>query len=195
MEKDNEKVILTDDSGDKKYFTQIPNMIVNHSTAYEQSLYLIMKRVAGEFGSCYVSLNFLRKKMGVAKRTVNQTIETLLKREWIEEIDKKKVQGGYVRQFKIIDLWELNLCQYKSGTQMTTSNKSGTPVNGSGTQVTREVEPTCTQRRVNKEDIEEETKNSKNDYENIIACPMCNFAHDPKAECPKKPEDKRTLNL
>jgi len=58
-----------DKSGDKKYFTQIPNMIVNHSTAYEQSLYLVMKRLAGEGGSCYASLNFLAEKMGVHKTT------------------------------------------------------------------------------------------------------------------------------
>jgi len=54
---------IQDESGDRKYFTQIPNMIVNHSNAYEQSLYLIMKRIAGEHGTCYASLNTLAKMM------------------------------------------------------------------------------------------------------------------------------------
>ena len=107
-----ERIKLKDESGDKKYFTQIPNMIVNHSTAYEQSLYLIMKRVAGEHGSCWSSLNWLSKKMGVHKTTVSKTITKLLKRNWIKEVKAKKVQGGKVRQFVIVDLWSLNITEY-----------------------------------------------------------------------------------
>jgi len=102
-----------DESGDKKYFTQIPNMIVNHSTAYEQSLYLIMKRLAGEYGTCYASLNWLSKKMGVDKKTVSLTIGKLLKRKWIREASRKVVRGGKVRQFIIVDLWKLNTTNYE----------------------------------------------------------------------------------
>jgi DNA-binding MarR family transcriptional regulator len=104
---------IRDESGDRKYFTQIPNMIVNHSTAYEQSLYLIMKRLAGEGGTCYASLNWLSKKMGVDKKTVRITIDKLLKRKWIKEVEKKKVRGGKVRQFVIVDLWKLNIDNYE----------------------------------------------------------------------------------
>lgn len=132
-----EFVKIEDQSGDRKYFTQIPNMIVNHSTAYEQSLYLIMKRLAGEKGSCYASINWLSKKMGVAKRTVSQTIEKLLRRRWIKEIESKIVSGGEVRQFTIVDLWKLNLNNYEieGGTQMTTFGNGVEPLN-------TEVEPT-----------------------------------------------------
>ena len=155
-EEQNEKLNIGDESGDRKYFTQIPNMIVNHSTAYEQSLYLIMKRIAGESGSCYSSLNFLAKKMGVHKTTVSKTIEKLLVREWVKEVDKKKVQGGFTRQFIIIDLWELNLHQYKSGADVTTNEKSGAVVNGSGAHSDQEVELTATQRRTYKEERKED---------------------------------------
>ena len=114
---------IEDESGDRKYFTQIPNMIVNHSTAYEQSLYLIMKRLAGETGSCYASLNWLSKKMGAHRTSVSETINKLLKRKWIKEIEKKKVRGGQVRQFKIVDLWAINIKEYESASQTTTSRK------------------------------------------------------------------------
>ena len=131
MEKENK---IIDKSGDKKYFTQIPNMIVNHSIAYEQSLYLIMKRLAGEGGHCYASLNFLAKKMGVDKKTVSKTITKLLKRKWVEETDKTKVKGGYVRTFVIIDLWKLNMENYEGGVQVPTS-KGGSVEDGSGCQI------------------------------------------------------------
>jgi hypothetical protein len=116
-----EKFSIKDESGDRKYFTQIPNIIVNHSTAYEQSLYLIMKRLAGEHGSCWASLNWLSQKMGVHRTSVNETISKLLKRGWIKEVERKTVKGGKVRQFTIIDLWALNIKEYESASQMTTS--------------------------------------------------------------------------
>lgn len=123
-----------DKSGDRKYFTQIPNMIVNHSTAYEQSLYLVMKRLAGEEGACFASLNFLSEKMGVHKTTVSKTITKLLNRKWVKEIEKLKVRGGYVRQFIIVDLWAINIKEYESGANVT-SNRSGALVDGSGANI------------------------------------------------------------
>jgi len=126
------KIKIRDESGDRKYFTQIPNMIVNHSTAYEQSLYLIMKRLAGENGSCYASLNFLSKKMGIHKTTVSKTITKLLNRNWVKEAEKKQVRGGQVRQFIIVDLWKANIKEYESGAKMTTSTESGAVVDESG---------------------------------------------------------------
>jgi len=127
---------IIDRSEDKKYFTQIPNMIVNHSTAYEQSLYLIMKRISGEGGSCYASLNFLAKKMGVHKTTVSNIMEKLLKRKWIIETKKTKVKGGYTRTFIIIDLWPRNIKEYKlksGGAEMTTfCSGGGAVVDGGG---------------------------------------------------------------
>jgi len=122
---------IKDESGDRKYWTQIPNIIVNHSTAYEQSLYLIMKRTAGDEGVCFKSINTLAKNMGVDKKTVSKTIDKLLKRKWIEETEPKKVKGGKVRQFKIIDLWILNTAEYVSGRQIPT-HTSGRDIIGSG---------------------------------------------------------------
>ena len=128
------KFNLKNESGDKKYFTQIPNMIVNHSTAYEQSLYLIMKRLAGEGGRCYASLNFLSEKMGVDKKTVSKNIEKLLLRKWIVETNKTKARGGSLRTFIIIDLWRLNMDNYESGRQVSTL-KSGCQKDESGRQI------------------------------------------------------------
>jgi hemerythrin superfamily protein len=150
-----EKTKIIDKSGDKKYFTQIPNMIVNHSTAYEQSLYLIMKRLAGEGGSCYASLNFLSSKMGVHKTTVSKTITELLKRKWIEEIENKTVKGGKVRQFVVVDIWPRNIKEYESGAEMTTK-QGGASVDGSGAVVDGSGAQTDTKKSYKEEHIKEE---------------------------------------
>ena len=147
-----EKYKYIDNSGDKKYFTQIPNMIVNHSTAYEQSLYLIMKRLAGEGGSCYASLNFLAKKMGVDKKTISKTIAMLLKREWVIEAEKTKVRGGSTRTFTIIDLWPRNIKEYESGDVASTSNnkESGSVEDESGRQIPESGRQKDTSKKKNK---------------------------------------------
>ena len=147
-----EKIKIQDESNDRKYFTQIPNMIVNHSTAYEQSLYLIMKRIAGENGSCYASLNTLSEKMGVHKTTVSKTISKLLKRKWIKETDKVKVKGGSVRQFLIVDLWRLNIEEYESGANMTTI-RSGAVVDESGAVVDESGAKSDTKKNTEEEPI------------------------------------------
>lgn len=93
-----------------------------------------MKRLAGEQGSCFASLNYLSGKMGVHKTTVSKTISKLLTRNWIQEIDPVKVKGGMVRQFIIIDLWELNMREYESG-HLSTSYGSGANITRSGANI------------------------------------------------------------
>ena len=78
MKDDRFKII--DKSGDRKYFTIVPNYIVNHSTIYEQAIYLYMKRVAGEEGSCWESPKNIAKKLGIAPGTVRKYQKELVKR-------------------------------------------------------------------------------------------------------------------
>ena len=152
-----------DESGDKGHFTQIPNMIVNHSTAYEQSLYLIMKRLAGEGGQCFASMNFLAKKMGVDKKSVAKTIAKLLARKWIVETEKTKVRGGSVRTFVIIDLWKLNMDNYESGRQITTP-ESGSINRESGCNIPESGRKTDTKKINNKID-----NNNDEFFKNVAA--------------------------
>ena len=97
-----------DESGDKKYFSMIPHYIVNHSTVYEQSLYLVMKRIAGEEGTCWTSPSKLGKMMGgVSANTVRKYREKLIKRGWIKQIGKKGKTKS-IDEFVITNLWDLN---------------------------------------------------------------------------------------
>ena len=144
-----QEINIYDESGDRKYFTQIPNMIVNHSTAYEQSLYLIMKRLAGEHGSCFASLNWLSKKMGAHRISVTKTIKKLIERKWIKEIEPMKVKGGKVRQFTIIDLWALNIKEYESASQMPTF-QSASNIPRSASQITESASQIDTKKSYSK---------------------------------------------
>jgi hypothetical protein len=60
---------VRDESGDKQFFTIVPNFILNHSTATDQSLYLQLKRLAGDGkrNYCYPSVRHLKKQLGVGE--------------------------------------------------------------------------------------------------------------------------------
>lgn len=104
------KFKVHDESGDRKYFTIIPNYIVNHSTVYEQAIYLFMKRTAGETGTCWTSAQEIGKRLGCSRNTVVKYRNKLVKRGWIEVIGESK--RGNTNQsrveYRIVDLWELN---------------------------------------------------------------------------------------
>ena len=53
-----QEMIIQDRSGDKKYFTIVPNFILNHSSANDQALYMQMKRLAGDNGTCAVGYRY-----------------------------------------------------------------------------------------------------------------------------------------
>uniref|UniRef100_A0A6M3JV42 Putative DNA binding, helix-turn-helix domain containing protein n=1 Tax=viral metagenome TaxID=1070528 RepID=A0A6M3JV42_9ZZZZ len=140
-----------DNSGDKKYFAIIPYYIVNHSTAYEQSLYLVMKRLAGEKGTCYASLTDLAKRMGVARSTTHKTLQGIIERGWIKFLGKKPSKTHPSNEYEIVDLWGENLDYIKS----ITSQKKSPPDEQS-----QKKSPPDEQRRVHQVDTK------KNDIKN-----------------------------
>ena len=117
MEGGQNKFKIVDESGDRKYFSIIPNYIVNHSTALEQALYLNMKRIAGEHGTCWTSADTLGKKMGLSGNTVRKYRDMLVKRGWIKKVGERPVgrTSQLTNEYEIVDLWELNTKYYSEG--------------------------------------------------------------------------------
>lgn len=112
---------IHDESGDKKYFTLVPNYVLNHSSAIDQSLYLQMKRFAGENGKCTASKNTLMKKMGIGEKAFNKSLKYLLDHKWVEYsgISSVMTPGGVqnIKTYKIIDIWKQNVNFYEGGAE------------------------------------------------------------------------------
>ncbi len=109
-----------DKSGDKKYFTILPNYVLNHSSAIDQALYLQMKRIAGDDdGECSASMRYFRKQLGVGEKAINKSIKYLIDNEWITFIGQKgaKTKGGKqgVNTYVVNDLWQKNIEFYSKG--------------------------------------------------------------------------------
>jgi len=113
-----EQIKIQDESGDKKYFTMIPNYILNHSTLFDREVYIQMKRVSGENGTCWMSKKTLAKQCGISKRRLDKSIKYLVEHKWIAQVGTKKVgtYGGIqcVAEYKVADLWDLNNTYYQS---------------------------------------------------------------------------------
>jgi hypothetical protein len=114
---DDEKIKLEDESGDRRYFTIVPNYVLNHSTALDQALYLQLKRFAGEGGVCFASQKTLCKKLRVDHRTLKRSFDYLISHKWISPTGVSEVNtiGGVqsVNSYKINDLWKMNNDYYQ----------------------------------------------------------------------------------
>lgn len=113
------KINIQDQSGDKKYFTIIPNYILNHSTIYDREVYVQMKRIAGEHGTCWKSQASLAKQCGISINRLKKSITYLVEHGWIKKIGTKEVKtrggGQAVNEYIIADLWKMNSDFYDGG--------------------------------------------------------------------------------
>lgn len=117
------KFTITDDSDDRKYFTLVPNYIINHSSHYEQSLYLVMKRLAGEQGSCFATQLTLANIMKCSQPTVSRSIDYLISHGWLKCIGTRPGKTRPVKEYKIVDIWKKNMDFYNKK-DVFTQNKS-----------------------------------------------------------------------
>ena len=132
-----QKLNIDDGSGDKEFFTIIPNYILNHSTSIDQSLYAQLKRLAGETKKdyCYPSFKYLIKQLKVGKERLKKSLKYLIDHKWVTDLGKRQVitRGGYqwVNTYKINNIWKMNMDYYKGGSEQ------NTPVNEGGSEIVK----------------------------------------------------------
>lgn len=116
---ENEKIVIENETNDHRYFTIIPNYILNHSTAYDRDLYAQMKRIAGDNGVCYMSQAKMAKQCGVSINRLKKSLKYLVENEWIKIAGEKIIEtkGGNqkVLVYKMVDLWNKNNDFYNKG--------------------------------------------------------------------------------
>jgi DNA-binding Lrp family transcriptional regulator len=104
---------ISEQTPDRQYFTLVPNYIVNHSDIWEQGVYLAMKRIAGENGTCFATHQRIADMLKISRPTVSKTIQRLIKRDWVKETGKRVGRTQSVKEYKIVDLWKLNVDYYQ----------------------------------------------------------------------------------
>lgn len=110
---DKEDIKIIDESGDREFFTIIPNYILNHSTHTIQALYLQMKRYAGEDGRCFATQKTLMNKLGIGRQIYNKSLNYLIKTGWIEFVGMTNGKTRPIKTYKINNIWQENSDYYK----------------------------------------------------------------------------------
>lgn len=109
--KTNDRFLVTDETNDRKYFTIVPNYILDNLNIYECAVYVLIKRIAGDTGSCWVSAKKMAEKIGINNRTVLKARKSLLEKGLVKLVGKRgKTHLG--DEFKVIDIWQKNMSFY-----------------------------------------------------------------------------------
>ena len=121
-----DEIEIEEDDSEKKYFTMIPNMIVDQSTSILLALYIHIKKLSGKKNQAFPSRKFLMEKLGVSKPTLLKSIDELIEKGWIAYDGMKRVMtdGGEqgVHKYKITNIWLENIKFYEGekGVKMST---------------------------------------------------------------------------
>ncbi len=149
---------IKDESQDKKYFSIVPNYVVNHSTLGERGFYLTLKRIAGEYGTVRYSARDLAKICAISDDTVYRLIKSLTGRGWIKEAGKIPTGHKPRQTYSIVDLWKQNIDFYSKKEENRTS-----AVNKDKVALERDIKPQTrdTEEKQDKEEIKREINKEK----------------------------------
>ena len=107
---------IQDESNDKKYFTIIPNFILNHSTAIDQALYMQMKRIAGDNGTCNAGYRYFVKQLGIGFKAYQKSLKYLIDHKWITFLGTKQSDRNRGKKeiniYRVNDIWQMNNKHY-----------------------------------------------------------------------------------
>jgi hypothetical protein len=122
-------LLFKDDSSDRKFFTMIPNFILDTMTGIEQSIYINMKRMAGSSDVCYASQKTLTDLVDISKGTLKKYLKSLIDQKVIEEagFHTLRTRGGpqTVTAYRICNVWKRNTDFYEGGSKKDTPFKGG----------------------------------------------------------------------
>ena len=111
-----EKIRIFDGSGDHKYFSQAPNIILDTCGDTELALYMHIKRIAGDFGECEAGERYFMEKLKCGYKKLKKALTFLVDSGFIKYQGKRAVGtvGGVqqVNIYTVCDVWEKNIFYY-----------------------------------------------------------------------------------
>lgn len=119
------QTIVRDESTLHRYRTEIPNVVFTLGlTPFELTLYLHLKRTAGECGECWKSVATLAKETGMSAGMIGPAKDGLLKeraeiggKSLIRLCQQPNPKGGRARHIiTITDVWPENMVQFATDT-------------------------------------------------------------------------------
>ncbi|NLG97113.1 MAG: winged helix-turn-helix transcriptional regulator [Chloroflexi bacterium] len=106
-----------DGSGDRRYFTQIPNIVFDYPfSPYAFRVYAHIKKVAGEDGMCWQSTRTIADYCNISAPSVTRAIRELEKAGVIQVKRYPYRPGENARtEIWITDIWQENMNYFSLG--------------------------------------------------------------------------------
>jgi len=106
--------VIRDEGDIRKYYTQIPNMIIDMDLSLSAfKLYIYLKKVAGERGSCFQSTETLIKRCRLSENTIIKAKRELEGIGLITISKRKHPKNGYFYHIITIEnIWKENVDLY-----------------------------------------------------------------------------------
>lgn len=97
---------FVDESGDRKYFTQIPNIIIDTLNCKEMALYIHIKRKAGDKGIFSQGKERSAEQLGISAKTHRKYLKSLINKGFIKfDGTRRYGQNRSVDVYRITDIW------------------------------------------------------------------------------------------
>lgn len=122
-----EQQLITEETNERRYYTIIPNMIDDMGLSpFAYRLYGHYKRVAGEVGSCWQSVDTLAETCKMSRGMVSKCRQELEAAGLINVTRTDNPHGGrdYIT-VTVKDIWALNVVRYASSPHEYASSQDG----------------------------------------------------------------------
>ena len=127
-----ESIGITNESGDRKYFTIIPNILIDTLGSVPLALYGQLKKMAGEHGVAYPSHSSLCRNLDITRNTLKKYIKELENENLIKLVGHQIIETGggeqIVKSYSIVDVWKKNTDYYHKIQENKGVSKIDTPV-------------------------------------------------------------------
>ena len=166
-----EKFEVSDRSSDRKYFTQIPNMIFDTLSGEAQLLYCLMKRLGGEGGEAYAGNSYYTQKTKWGLKKIKAAQKELVAIGYISDrgLLPRQTHGGvqYVHVFELRDVWKANVitCGKRGCQKRIPSDKGGVKSSQRGCQEESKGVSKDTYKKIDSTNIINKRENLKNEDE------------------------------
>lgn len=111
--------IIDDKSSDHKYFTIVPNIVIDKSRGDPQALYAKLKRHSRRNGEVDIGDNIMIKMLGWGKKRYYQSLQHLIENGFMKRGKRKRVMtpGGpqWKNTYVLSDIWKRNSDYYSKG--------------------------------------------------------------------------------
>ncbi len=172
-DQDQEKIIVSEEQPDHHFRTEIPNIIFEYLSGDALIVYIILKRICGDQGKCWMTMKNLSKKCHIGLTTLHREINNLscdngyAEKAFIKVQRRKRPDGTFDTNIITINpIWRENGDFFRNQKKIDPSPREGGTSPREGGTSPREVKEDPSQEEPSQE------KQQQHEEEDVVVVPL-----------------------